>query len=110
MLEMDDTVMHVLEENPITLTYLKFIRAHYPKSHIQTLAAFTIVKYYRLFSEKPLSITSSKNRLANMVAKYIAKNFNIRAKKTIYIFSKEEQTEYLYFYFPNKKTIRLTII
>jgi len=82
-LEMDDSIMHVLEENPITLAYVKKIKSQFPKKHIKTLAAFVVVKYFKVFEDIPDYIFATNSQLANSVAKYVAKILKKPFKKSI---------------------------
>ena len=88
ILEMDDSVFHVLEENPISVTYLKFVRNYLPKKHIKVIASFAVIKYFRVFKEYPISISSSRNKLAYLTAKHTAKLLKCSFKKELGFFRK----------------------
>ena len=112
ILEMDDTVMHVLEENPISIVYIKYIRDKLPKKHIQILAAFTVIKYFRIFNDSPSCVFSSKNKLANMIGKRTAKLLKIPFKKNIsFLFQKGlERDEKIFFHLQNNEIKEFTVI
>ncbi len=111
ILEMDDSVFHVLEKNPISITYLKFVRNYLPAKHLKVIASFAVIKYFRVFKEYPICISSSKNKLASLTAKYTAKLLKCSFKKELEFFRKKfEKEEQLFFHLKDGSYIRLIII
>jgi len=111
ILEMDDSVFHILEDNPVSITYLKFARKYLQKKHIKTIASFAVIKYFRVFKEYPISISSSRNKLASLTAKYIAKLLKCSYKKELGFFRKKfEKDEHIFFHQKDGSYIKLTII
>jgi len=112
ILEMDDSVLYILEENPIAVTYLKFIRNYLPTKHIKVLASFAVVKYFRLFKKYPVCISSSKNMLANLTAKNTARLLKCSFKRDLSIFRRKklEKEELIFFHLKDGSIIKLTII
>jgi len=111
ILEMDDSVCHVLEENPISITYLRFVRNHLSTKHIKVIASFSVIKYFRIAKEYPISISSSKNKLASLTAKYTAKILKCSFKRELGFFRKKfEKDEHIFFHLKDGSYIMLVII